>query len=304
VTSRRSVRRSAFTLIELLVVIAIIAILIALLLPAVQQAREAARRTQCKNNLKQLGLAMHNYHDVAGQFPPGWVRVLPDGASRARSAYGWTIALMPYIDAANIYNELDPQGDLAYAFTDPVKLALMRTPQPGWRCPSDVGPEMNARRPMRGRTGPILWQARGTALSNYVGAFTSGGTALNNTKYNGTFDHNSKTKIRDYTDGTSNTIVIGERAYKLGNIYPEASTLWAVYHLIQANARRIHGLVFSGKGLINSTNQSNSTHQNTSRIGLSSLHVGGVQVLLGDGSVRFLSENIDQNRWSTAFTST
>jgi prepilin-type N-terminal cleavage/methylation domain-containing protein len=104
------VRSRGFTLIELLVVIAIIAILIGLLLPAVQQAREAARRTQCKNNLKQIGLAMHNYHDVYGRFPPGFVMKNPPSAnanSIERSMYSWGAFILPQIEQANLFTTLN-----------------------------------------------------------------------------------------------------------------------------------------------------------------------------------------------------
>ncbi len=107
---RRSFERRGFTLIELLVVIAIIAILIALLLPAVQQAREAARRTQCRNNLKQIGLAMHNYHDIYNTFPPSFIMKNPPSAnanSVERSMYGWGALILPQIDQAPLFNRLN-----------------------------------------------------------------------------------------------------------------------------------------------------------------------------------------------------
>ena len=143
-----------FTLIELLVVIAIIAILIALLLPAVQQAREAARRTQCKNNLKQIGLAMHNYHDVYLGFPPGYMNTAPYHAngngpiSGNYSQWVWGAMILPYIDQAPLYSRLQV-GDIRladaltaggpYDSTD-----LLATPLTAFMCPSDVGPATNS----------------------------------------------------------------------------------------------------------------------------------------------------------------
>ena len=279
-----------FTLVELLVVIAIIGILIALLLPAVQAAREAARRSQCSNNLKQLALALHNYHDTHKSFPPGWVRcqvwdsVIGTAAPHV-SRYGWPSAIMPFIEQSNIYDLLRPNADLHLALQDPVRLAAMREPLSAWRCPSDVGDKLNTAQPLHDGNGEV-----NVAMSNYVGAYHSGGIGPGN----GSFDENSKVQMRDYLDGTSNTIIVGERAYKLGTIHPNAAVIWGTRGVARANVNRIHYLVFSGKGMINSTNESNSTLNNSSGMGISSTHPGGVQVAFADGSVRFLSEIIDQ----------
>jgi prepilin-type N-terminal cleavage/methylation domain-containing protein len=161
-----------FTLIELLVVIAIIAILIALLLPAVQQAREAARRTQCKNNLKQLGLALHNYHDVYNLFPPGWLDdpALGLPAAPHPSRYAWPVSLLPMIEQTALHNTLDPRNDLIDALKIPAKLTLMQQPVSVFRCPSDTGPTLNDVRPMHDNV--MLHEV---ALSNYVGAYHAGG---------------------------------------------------------------------------------------------------------------------------------
>jgi prepilin-type N-terminal cleavage/methylation domain-containing protein len=140
-------RPRGFTLIELLVVIAIIAILVALLLPAVQQAREAARRSQCKSNLKQLGVALHNYHDVHSVFPPGCVNQEGDTANpddRDRLNWTWPVYLMPYMDQAPLYEQLNPGPTRATAaVSDPAKRAVMQQPLAAFRCPSDVGPATN-----------------------------------------------------------------------------------------------------------------------------------------------------------------
>ena len=139
------VRKSGFTLIELLVVIAIIAVLIALLLPAVQQAREAARRSQCKNNLKQIGLALHNYHDTANKFPSGFVtRAWPSpgtGATTELSCWSWGAMILPYIDQAPMYNTLQV-GTLSLAANlaaGGAQATAATTPLSGFMCPSEYG---------------------------------------------------------------------------------------------------------------------------------------------------------------------
>ena len=158
-TKRRS---RGFTLIELLVVIAIIAILIALLLPAVQQAREAARRTQCKNNMKQIGLAMHNYHDVHLCFPPGYITTTPCESATVWPAcnagelglYSWGTFVLPYIDQSNLYNQLTPGTvPLQVNLTIPAVLQSLRQPLSMFLCPSDPGPiAQHALRPRRTTT--------------------------------------------------------------------------------------------------------------------------------------------------------
>jgi prepilin-type N-terminal cleavage/methylation domain-containing protein len=146
---RNCVRRRAFTLIELLVVIAIIAVLVSLLLPAVQQAREAARRTQCRSNLKQLGLALHNYHDVHRTFPagyysyptrdgggPAWAMIDPqswDGAP----GWGWGTAILPYIEQGNLASGLRGERPM----WDPIHADLIRTKLPVFLCPTASGGE-------------------------------------------------------------------------------------------------------------------------------------------------------------------
>ena len=282
-----SVRRSrkGFTLIELLVVIAIIAILIALLLPAVQQAREAARRTQCKNNLKQIGLAMHNYHDTFGLFPPGWIGVntsvtpnIPD-VTRG-SGVGWAVMLLPYLDQAPLYNKMNFNVDINNPANDLVRMTML----PAFRCPSDTGGPFNDIGASGAPAPPAL-----TTLptSNYVGNAGSleidtcnvlaPGIQCNN---NGALFHNSSVRIRDFTDGTSNTFLAGERKTVV-SIGFFATWLGAVPGGDQPFVRIL--------GVADHTPNNPVLHIDD----YSSPHEGGAQFLFGDGSVHFLSENID-----------
>lgn len=272
-----------FTLIELLVVIAIIAILIALLLPAVQQAREAARRTQCKNNLKQFGLAMHNYHDTTNAFPPGVVnynantctvmsngQTVPDTNARL---WGWGTFLLPYIDQAPLYNQLRPDGcrmpDAGFAY--PAAGALLQIPLPAYRCPSDAGDDIN-----------IFHQNYST--SNYAINFQIGFV-------------NSRVRIRDLQDGTSNTFMITERRLKrdpAGDRHTGA-VVWGRSGSTDAGYHFRSGPSINLRPAPNTSNTGIAGDPGCYRHGSSSAHVGGAHFLMADGAVRFVSENIAYN---------
>ena len=315
-------RRKGFTLIELLVVIAIIAILIALLLPAVQQAREAARRSTCKNNLKQIGLALHNYHDVFGMF------VLrrggtngSDSATSNRARLSGFVGLLPYMDQAPLFNKIAagdstnrPFGPGAWRGWSVWNVSL-----PMLMCPSD------------GRNRQTI------RAQNYVFCVGDSATSINGTNSRGVFPYRYGTRIRDITDGTSNTIAMSEHVR--ANYGPNTSN---------AGRKRVEGIAMSqaprtnpgscmtlasgaawvsgtsvkgrhgtslwdgqaercgfntilppnGPSCAEGTNvNADSTH---AALAPSSLHVGGVHVLMADGAVRFVSENIDTGDLSQA----
>lgn len=313
--------RRGFTLIELLVVIAIIGVLVALLLPAVQQAREAARRTQCKNNLKQIGLALHNYHDVTNLFPPGWVSASyqpPTGAAGAGelTIWSWGAFLMPYIDQAPLYNTLSPgtrRIDQNLALGGATAAALT-TPIPAFICPSDTAPgKLNTFDGTLGTAAQTAdfntynrYSTNGTAnvaiaLSNYVLVADVGDSitpSVIESLYGpplGMGWNDSRVGIRDMTDGTSNQLVVGERAFQLKGLYIGAGNVLgfapATAGGTYANAQcrsclAVVGIPYWG---LNQTVVA-PTHQSR---GFSSNHVGGVHFVLGDGSVRFVSDNID-----------
>jgi prepilin-type N-terminal cleavage/methylation domain-containing protein len=284
-------KRSGFTLIELLVVIAIIAILIALLLPAVQQAREAARRTQCKNNLKQLGLAIHNYHDTYRKLPVLTHRDQANNAAGAEGGWAWSVSLLPFIDQAPMYNSLTAGNlTLKQAANIPAMLTLMRTPLPAFRCPSDVGEEVNTNRPY---TTLVSGQTISFATSNYP--------ACNGNQFNtGMFVeyNNQSVNFRDVIDGLSNTIAVAERRMR------QLEALQGTTHESPWAAIWV-GCKDEGKtpqAQNNNAIRGNTQFRlqdgrcdanNDAQEGFSSEHEGGIHALLGDGAVRFLSENID-----------
>ncbi len=198
---RRTGSRCGFTLIELLVVIAIIAILVALLLPAVQQAREAARRTQCRNNLKQLGLALHSYESTYTLFPP----------SSGSSSYSAQARLLPYMEQANLQNTIDFSqplltGSVTSRVLNPFYANVANQVVPSFLCPSDPAPAVY-QVPMG---SPAV--TYGFAANNYMVSFGSGtGTNYDDRHAtDGMVWQNSNVRIRDFLDGTSNTVVMSE----------------------------------------------------------------------------------------------
>ena len=296
-------RRRGFTLIELLVVIAIIAILVALLLPAVQQAREAARRTQCKSNLKQIGIGLHNYHDVFNVLPPG-TAPRRTGANNNRvlanyESWGWSAFILGNIDNAALFNELDINGRTLNEVLAAAQAAgTLNDTFPAlavYQCPSDTtGPRL--------QNGMRRFHFNGLALpnnnwrpptSNYVGS--TGGVSgdlraprqQNHRKPGGIFYNGSKVKFRDIADGTSNVFMVGEREKRcgagtwIGSRNPDGNgTHGNDYHI--ARTRMV-------------LNDPVNTGNDRCTDGFSSQHVGGAHFLMCDGAVVFLSDNIDHN---------
>ena len=274
--------RAGFTLIELLVVIAIIAILIALLLPAVQQAREAARRSQCKNNLKQIGLAMHNYHDVHLCFPAAWYRS-PTSSAYGNPGWGWGVAILPQIEQAPLYQKLSP--GTKQALSDAATKTYSQTKLAVYRCPSDVGDDLNPNR-------------QDHATSNYTGVFGSNSygsgspvAGLQIDGGNGMLSASSKVRFRDVTDGTSNTGFVGEIALGTINGTDHGGAIWIGTALSTGYAAAMNTL--SGTVVSSTTGYRLYDINGTNKYAFSSFHTGGSQFVLVDGSVRFLSENID-----------
>jgi prepilin-type N-terminal cleavage/methylation domain-containing protein/prepilin-type processing-associated H-X9-DG protein len=285
-TLARSIR-SAFTLIELLVVIAIIAILIGLLLPAVQKVREAAARMKCSNNLKQLGLSLHAYHDANNGFPVGWKTY---GVANSPTGYwGWSVWILPYVEQQNLYNLLNPTGQtLQQAFS--TQLALLQTPLSVYMCPSDTVSPLNVNRPFKVTgSGQI-------AISNYPG---NGG----NEGDTGIFQADKQIRFADITDGTSNTLAIGERKSKDGAF----AALWAGFS--DASGETDGGVNNNYQGPVRGytyyrmPDGATNTGQTFPDLAFSSNHTNGANFALCDGSVRFINYNISWTDANTASTS-
>ncbi len=297
VVSRR--RLSGFTLIELLVVIAIIGILIALLLPAVQAAREAARRTTCRSNLRQLGLALHLYHDAHGTLPPGWLALDPDtGLPMPEGSPGWAWGslVLPYVEQSPLAGRLTFESSI----DDALNVSPVKTTVHTFRCPSDVAPET-----LRIRRHDHADDAAGeddhdhteihdlddsyplrleVGRSNYVGVF--GTKDLDFCEHqgpgficagDGTFFHQSRVRFRDLTDGLSQTMILGERGSRLGG-----STWVGVVAEGELAAVRVVG-----------TTDHTPNHPAGHFDDFSSYHPVGAHLLFGDGSVRIMADTVD-----------
>jgi prepilin-type N-terminal cleavage/methylation domain-containing protein len=293
ITLGRNRFRSGFTLVELLVVIAIIGILIALLLPAVQAAREAARRSQCSNNLKQIGLALHNYHDTYKALPAGYIR--QKGSNNDRYAnWSWGSALLPFLEQQALYDQIDPTKNQLHIIIGNKPLRdLMQLPNAAFRCPSDTGPDTvndagNVRK-MKDNGGTM----RHLATSNYVAVNrTHQPRRVPNNGTAGAFYENSWKRFRDVTDGLSNVLFIGERIWKKSDTSgnrPYAGVVYGVNGTVQDDDYGIVTALGTGR------RKFNCPENNNCRRAFLSMHPGGLQFALGDGSVRFISETIEHS---------
>jgi prepilin-type N-terminal cleavage/methylation domain-containing protein len=335
--SPRATKRPAFTLIELLVVIAIIAILIALLLPAVQQAREAARRTQCRNNLKQLGLALHNYHDNFKVFP---YREGGDNDDQNHEDYfevmSGLVHIAPYMDQAPLYNQIITQATANRNLRPWDNNVIFRTDIPGLLCPSDIKTTsvQGGRNNYRLCAGP--WGKRHRTA---IDALQWGGEK----PIRGIFGIDSSTNISDILDGTSNTVMMSERcqsgpdlrgevisgvAYlgimNDGYVDPKNATNNADLDTIERDCRAVivnnqipaavqktgeipgerwadGGYFFVGFSTLMTPNSPSCMQDYWDRahmvLSATSRHTGIVHTLLADGSVKAVSNNIDKVVW-------
>lgn len=282
------VRRSGFTLVELLVVIAIIGVLVGLLLPAVQAAREAARRMSCSNNMKQLGLAMHNYHDTFNVFPYGY----SEAGFTTRKRDCWVQRILPYIEQGNLQERYETENQV---WIMDVNVAVKDFQIPGMSCPSDaVSPGLGANGGLR--SGGYGFQG------NYV--LNTGDTLmLHTTPLRGLFFYDSKNNFASIVDGTSNTLLGSETI--LGG--PETGgwgngggywggARWGGYGFttLESPNTTVPDRVYQCKSTSYRLLPCESlTGANTTQVFARSLHPGGVESCMADGSVRFITETMN-----------
>lgn len=317
--------RRAFTLVELLVVIAIIGVLMALLLPAVQQAREAARRMQCTNHLKQLGLALHNYHDTLGTMPAGYVssptQLAADAhfdstTSDASPGWGWAAQLLPYLEQSALADQLDSRLPVWHA--DYRSLVAARLPL--YLCPSASGGD-EAFDVVDFSSNPLPLGPLRLGRSHYVASHGQeecwGDCSAETGPFggdvsriaDGPFYRNSRTRIADVVDGLSNTVFLGEHTSSLSDkswagVVPGA----AVHPKVQSPDNGVESaatlvLVHSGPAQGETDALGNPIihppNFPTLHVGqMQSDHPGGANVMLGDGSVRFVPETVNREIFS------
>ncbi len=208
---------TAFTLVELLVVIAIIGTLVGMLLPAVQAAREASSRNACQNNLKQVGLALHGFHDARRRLPTGYASAFDEAGNDTGPGWGWAAFILPQMEQIGIHSRINFQQSIEAAANAEARGSIVKP----FLCPSDTAPSVPFPVGPRDRTGRLMSVTCAVSPSNYVGNF---GVSEPGVDGDGVFFRGSEIAFRDITDGLSTTFVVGERSFR----YSEATWTGAV----------------------------------------------------------------------------
>lgn len=278
---QKSKQANGFTLIELLVVIAIIAVLTALALPAVQQAREAARRASCKNNLRNIALALHNHHDLIGKFPNGAVQ---------SSGIMWHAEILPQIEQSTIFATLSRKSKETRTPEETAALeAATQIILPIFQCPSQPGPTVAT-------TGGVA--DRGTC--NYPGNagsdFKTGNNVQISSHRNGILFAGSSIKMRDITDGTSSTIIVGEAQWSMnGHPGPQLNCCMDHFYIYSPN-------IASDADFSEAFCGTHRGMNTKSELAFGSFHSGGCHVAFADGSTQFINETINRPTWQALGT--
>lgn len=329
----RKTNRHGFSTLDVVVTIVILLVLAALFLPATRRTRPVARRSQCRNNLKQIGLALHNYHDVHRTLPPGWIA---SATVEQSSGFGWNHHILPFFDQEPLHRKFDTNRKLADTTSDNAELASRILTSA--RCPADTGPDQ----------AKSSWMPL-PATSNYVGNFgiglpitysatTTSTARLVDPKFvQGIFGANTRIRIHDVKDGMSNVVLVGERRgsatgveWPIGKIEGPYSSYWAGIPNVAAVSPLVIVATATGGAIEHSVDGDRSdpdalpltgnidqvrdpesrkslpyfainrdvrgatlSRSDAVTAGFSSWHTGGNQMVLGDGTVRFISENID-----------
>ena len=283
--------RRAFTLVELLVVIAIIGTLVGLLLPAVQSAREAARRAQCTNNLKQTGLALQNYHETRLQLPEGWLADSTQAGGDTGVGWGWASRILSFVEDDATSKNIVITGSISAASSTVLGKVI-----PGFRCPSDaaagsptfnIGTAGGACDHMTPDANPSI-PAVMVARTNYVGMFGTNNAETDAFKGDGMFFANSRMPFRHVTDGLSKTIMVGERDSSIGG------SLWI--GMFQGKCEAVVRVVAEGDHPPNGDPAARHFEDLMSR------HPAGVNVVFADGHCDFIAESIATNVYQALCT--
>ncbi len=286
--------RSAFTLIELLVVVAIIGILIGLLLPAVQYARESARRSSCTNNLKQIGVAIQCYHDARKLLPPGYLAVFDATGNENGPGWGWAALILPYLEEGNLHRTIQ----FGLSIESPANSGPRTTQITTYLCPSD-SPDSTWVAATLDLSGAPKQTICEVASANYIGVF---GTTEPGVNGDGIFFRDAKLALRNITDGTSQTMAVGERSHGLcqatwvgavlnANLYPPPGS--PAPPVVDNSTGMVLGHTGDGNGP-----GSLDSHVNQ----FSSMHGQGANFLFADWHVQFLDESIEYRTYMALST--
>jgi prepilin-type N-terminal cleavage/methylation domain-containing protein/prepilin-type processing-associated H-X9-DG protein len=278
--------QDGFTLVELLVVIAIIGILIGLLLPAVQSARESGLRTQCANQIRQIGLALQNYHDVKGSFPAGYTSNFNSAGDDTGPGWGWAAAILPFMESQYPFNVIQFNQNIESAANSSVRVLPIKS----YLCPSDhLLPTWTASTAdSSGNAGSPICDV---ASASYVGVFGTGEPGVDG---EGIFFRNSKVKIADITDGTSHTTMVGERSFQWCPSTWVGSVTNASMILPPGSAARAGEWAAAGFVLGHTSEGIGGPGSTGAEVnGFASRHFGGANFTFADAHVDFLATSMD-----------